>query len=255
MTKLSTELERGPTHHLPCQGPSSAWCWGLTAASSAPSPLSLAALAWGISLCLSFLLRGWAGLLGQEGLPQVTHQEPCVCTGAGNHQAARREHLTGGPLLEGLNKLPKGSMAKLLSSERRMARWRIGQPSSAQPQGSLSGLIDRSSCRMETEELTHQMTSYGNASGLSQGPSPSPDGGDTGEEREMPAAPHTLPAEKPCTEQDICIAARTDTTMSPRATPRGDHQRYLRGTWQGAGGPMSAGRSQSQLCWNSLLSP
>ncbi|CAM9272552.1 unnamed protein product, partial [Rangifer tarandus platyrhynchus] len=28
------------------------------------------------------------------------------------------------------------------------------------------------------------------SSGLSQGPSPSPDGGDTGEEREMPAAPH-----------------------------------------------------------------
>ena len=31
---------------------------------------------------------------------------------------------------EGLNKLPKGFVAKLLSSERRMARWRICQPSS-----------------------------------------------------------------------------------------------------------------------------
>lgn len=98
--------------------------------SSAPSPLSLAALAWGRALCLSFLLRGWAGLLWQEGLQEVTHQEPCVCTGAGNHQAAGREHVTGGPLLEGLNKLPKGFVAKLLSSERRMARWRICQPSS-----------------------------------------------------------------------------------------------------------------------------
>ena len=40
---------------------------------------------------------------------------------------------------------------------------------------------------MKTEELTHQ-TSRGDASGLSQGPSRSPDGGDSGEEREMPAA-------------------------------------------------------------------
>lgn len=69
--------------------------------SSAPSLLSLAALAWGRSLCLSFLLRGWAGLLWQEGLQQVTHQEPCVYPGAGNHQSSwertpHRRALAGG---------------------------------------------------------------------------------------------------------------------------------------------------------------
>lgn len=78
-----------------------------------------------------------------------------MCTGVGNHQAARREHLTGVPLPEGLWKLPKGSMAKLSSSERTRGPRTVQQGGEyahhPQPSpgggGSLSGLIERSSCK------------------------------------------------------------------------------------------------------------
>ena len=72
---------------------------------------------------------------------------------------------------------------------------------------------------MKTEELTHQ-TSRGDASGLSQGPSRSPDGGDSGEEREMPAAPH------PTSRKTLHPAEHL-----PRSVHRHDDEPTCNGLW------------------------
>lgn len=167
--------------------------WGLTAVTR-PSLLSLGCPGPGADLfAQGELLRGWAGPCVVVRLQQVTHQEPCVCPGAGNHQAAGKNtsHVWRA-LAEGLNKRPKALWQKLLSSERRMAKKVVTCATT------ILKLSPREACRAsytevvmnEKQELTHQTSAWKRQRVFCVDLPHPPDGGDTGRERRCPPAPH-----------------------------------------------------------------